>query len=423
MTEREKIKVNGNKRKKIVLIAGSVLHSIFLILVTFWLLSKNMTYGDEIFLFKWSSVVKKLVLKIDSKPPVNKLLFINVSYDNMLVDKTDEDGFVIGNTTAVDRQKLADFFGIVNDVPDSYRYILCDIFFADPSPYDEILRAQLSKAKNIIIPYHLDKNKTPILPLFNVNKGLADYNVIDNSFLKYSISKDDTIKSLPLKMFEDISGRKFRKEGFFYRLDDKMTLNNIIIDFKVRYFDIFEESSETHYPYVNLGEFLSLPDSLIKAGISDRIIVMGDFRERDIHKTILGNMPGPLILLNVFLTLSDGENIIGWNFFLILFIGYFLISLDVFSAKNILDRKYIKKLLKYKSGTFIVKFLGYVFYLGVLSVILYMIGNIHINILIIAVYLKILESVVDAFRSKDEKNIIKKIYPHGKDILKVIKSQ
>ena len=94
-----------NKRLK--LIAGSILHAVVLVIATLWLLQQNYTYGDERFVIRWSSIIKKIVFKIDDKPPRNDLLFINTSYDNMLIDRLDDDGFQIGNQVITDREKLA----------------------------------------------------------------------------------------------------------------------------------------------------------------------------------------------------------------------------------------------------------------------------------------------------------------------------
>jgi len=81
-------------------------------------------------------------------------------------------------------------------------------------------------------------------------------------------------------------------KNILYFLNNHLSFNTIVIDFRVRYYDIQEGKSATPYPYVNLGEFLSLPDSIISQTIKDKIIVMGDLQDRDIHKIILGTMPG-----------------------------------------------------------------------------------------------------------------------------------
>jgi hypothetical protein len=228
-------------------------------------------------------------------------------------------------------------------------------------------------------------------------------------------------------MYNNLYKSNFKKKNILYFLNNHLSFNTIVIDFRVRYYDIQEGKSATPYPYVNLGEFLSLPDSIISQTIKDKIIVMGDLQDRDIHKTILGTMPGSMILLNVYLTLVNKENIINIFLLLILFLAYFFVSYDLFSKKNIKERKSVKVIMQYKFGKFFVNYLGYLLYLGILSTFLYILYNIHINIFILAVYLKIIELFINHFRTekdkRDKKSFFKNIYKFRKEFIKVIKSQ
>lgn len=401
------------RNKKLFILLGiSLLHSMLILFVTFWILEKNYTYGDETFLIKWSSIFKKIILNIDSKPPLSDFLFVNTSYDNMLIDKLDDDGLSLGNQVITDREKLAKFLEIINKQPERCKYILCDIFFENESPNDEELNRQLIKTKNIIIPYMQDESGKVTYPIFNINKGLAIYNKISNSFLKYTLLRDDSLKSVPLKMYEDIYKSTFNQRGIFSFMNNKLSLNNIIIDFKIRYYDILEGKSPNPYPYINLGEVLSLPDSIILKSVKDRIVLIGDLKDRDIHNTAIGEMPGVLIMLNTFLVLKNGENNVKLPMLIILFLTYFLISIDVFASKSFSEREIIQNLTNNKIGKFFVKFLGYVMFLSVISVIIYFFNNVHINILIIAVYFKTLDSLLRHFRKEPEshkQNIFSKI--------------
>lgn len=388
-----------NSKKLFKLIAVSIIHSLVLVLLTLVLLEMNFTYGDEKFVIKWSTVIKKVVLGIDNKPSRDRLLFINTSYDNMLIDKTDTDGFTIGNQVITDREKLSRLFEIIRKSKSSHKYIICDIFFKDVSPFDSVLYDNMKHVNNAIIPYHYGEDGTIEKPIFDINKGFSDYNVIEGAFLKYSLMQSDTIHSLPLKMYTDIYNAEYKNSGLISRMNGKPSFNTIIIDFKVRDYDIREEFSENTYPYVNLGEFVELPDSVVSETMKNRIVVIGNFQDRDIHQTIIGPMHGGMILLNVFLSLENSENIIKPLFLIILFAVYFLISLDIFSEKNIKDRKYVKKISGHKFGKFMVKLLEYLFYLIAASIIIYIFYNIHINILIIALYLKLLDSIITKVRT------------------------
>lgn len=393
---------NFVNNRRFRLTVASIVHALFLVTVTLWLLQKNYTYGDERFVIRWSSIIKKMVFKVDDKPPRNDLLFINTSYDNMLIDRLDDDGFSVGNQVITDREKLSKMFEIMKNNNSNHKYVICDIFFKDPSPYDSALNENLVNLKNIIIPYHIGSDNEIQEPIFNINKGFSDYNIIEGSFLKYSLMQMDSLPSLPLKMYMDMYNASFINKGIISQINGKPAFNTIIIDFKVRYYDIREDMSPEPYPYVNLGEFMSLPDSVIAKTIKNRIVIVGDLQERDMHQTLVGNMPGAIILLNIFLTLKESENLIKPLFLAILFITYFLISLDVFSDKNIQERKFIKLLSQHRYGKFLVRLLKYIFYLIVASVIIYILYNIHINILIIAIYFKLVDSLLTKVRNRQK---------------------
>jgi len=159
---------------------------------------------------------------------------------------------------------------------------------------------------------------------------------------------------------------------------------------------------------VYLGEFLSLPDSEIIKTTKNRIILIGDFLERDLHNTVVGKMGGTLVLLNVFLSLVYGDNLIDIWFFVILFVGYFIISLKLFMKNNLTDIKIFSKLKKYKFITFLLDILGYLAYLSILVVTIYFIYNIYISIVLVIVYIKLLEWIIkklDKFAVKYQEKI------------------
>jgi len=393
-----------------------------MLVLTYLLLDSNRTYGDDVFLIKYSSIIKKLVLKIDPKPNRNELLFINISYDPVFIEKLDKDSIPIGLQTITDREKVAKLFEILNKNPDNYKYIICDIFFKDGSPNDSLLHEQLKKAKNTIIPYHAGGENLLDMPLFDVKKGFADYDYIEGSFLKFKLLHRDTIQSIPLVMYKDLYGVKYEKKGMFYFLNDKLSFNNIILDFKVRYYDILGNGSNNNYPFVYLGEFIELPDSLINVTVKDKIILIGDFLEKDVHETIFGKMPGTIILLNAYLTLVNEDNIIPILFFPYLFVCYFFLSYLVFNKdkkiSNIIYKMKEKFMFKKspdeeKETTFQKTKTRGVFKKASLfilvSFISYLIFNIHINVLILTLFLEAEKFFYSLYQKRKKQLIIKKI--------------
>jgi hypothetical protein len=378
-------------------------HTLFLIFISLWLVNQHMVLGDERILFQVTAGIKKIILGIENKPDPKDYIFINNSYDNMLIERLDEEGFPMGNQPITDRRKLAMFFDRLNKRPDNYKYIVCDVFFKDSSQYDSVFISKISRTKNIIIPYHINDSGKADLPFLNINHGLADYRSVQYVFMKYALTSNDTMKSLPLKMYEDITGKKFINKGILSFVDGKPSFNTIVIDFKLRYYELLDRNAERMYNIVNLGELLRMNDSVFYKAVNNKIILIGDYYEKDIHQTLFGKMSGTLILLNVYFTLLNGENLISIGLFLILFLGFFLISTELFSDKSLGERKLIAKYTQKKFGKFILKYLSYVLYLTILSILTYLIFNIHLNILIIAIYLKSVDSLLKYFKERKNK--------------------
>ena len=387
---------------------ASIAHSIFLIFFTIFWLNQETTYGDEVALIKWTSAIKRLLLDRDEKPDRKDLFFINVSWDKQIVKKLDEDGlFPIGNQAITDRIKLAKLFQILNKKPDNHKFVLCDIFFKDSSPSDSLLKAQIEQVNNLIIPYHRDPDGVPDFPIFSCQLGLADYTTIQGSFLKFSLIHSDTLKTIPIMMYERIHNAIFSKQTPFYYMNDKLSLNSIILDFKIRNHHL---KGDNAFYYWNLGDLIKLAevsgDSTILDLVKDRVLVIGDFEDRDLHSTVLGKMAGPLIIINAYLALVNEENIISMTLLIILFSVYFVISWIAFSSLKLAEIAIIRKLYHTNIGKNLIEFISYLIFLGIISTLFYYAFNIHINILVIAVYMKSLETVIRLLQNKRGKTAL-----------------
>ncbi len=183
-------------------------------------------------------------------------------------------------------------------------------------------------------------------------------------------------------------------------MNGKLSLNSIILDLRIRNSHLNEDG---HYGdfFMNLWELLCLPDVLLLEMVKDRIVIVGDFTEHDMHETVLGNMAGPLILLNAYLSLVNEENIVSLPFLLTLFAAYLLISWRIISGRSLEERRWgIRMLRSVIRGRLITKLVNWLLILAALSAGLYVVFNIHINILLIAADLTALEWGVRHAREK-----------------------
>lgn len=386
------------QRKRLFI--GCAIHTFFLIFLTFFFLKSSFVHWDEEELVWVNNVIKKFILNVDEKPESNDFIFINVAYDNLLINKLDDNNFVIGNQDITDRKKLTTFFQSIK-AANSHKYILCDIRFDEKSPDDSLLATAFAGTPRFIASTHT----VPYKSLFDTPLALSSYDN-DGSFLKFKYINQEKYKSTPLVMYEEIEKTKGELSLGLLKINDRYFLNNGILDFRVRGFDInnnqtVQDSSYFHMKYMHLGEMLFM-DSLLQGNfiskeVKDRIVVLGDFEDRDLHNTVVGNIPGPLILINAYFALQKGDNEVTSAFLLFLWVAYFILSLILFSSNDFTKNKintWIPSLIKFQ---FVIEFIGYFVYLFLLSLICYVLFSVQISIIFIAIYIKGIDWILESF--------------------------
>ncbi len=348
--------------------------------------------GDEKMMIWITSWLK---LPFREIPPSKNFALINVSNDLALIDKVDSYGFPIGNQAITDREKLARFFEILNRNDVETRFIICDINFLGKTSFDSLLGQQLSKRNDIILSSHLNEDNTPQEIIFtNVQTGLSDYltgSIFDEVY-KYQLYFD-SLKLTPLIVHENICNDKADKAGPFVRFGKWTTLNHFILEFNILQKDISDQ--EKGFNPINLGELLYLPEEDVVDFVNNKIVVVGDFFDRDMHETIFEITSGPVILLNALVNLQNQHVYVDILFWGYLFIGYFFLSWMVFYPQDVIEKIISQYLHSYPFLRQLIGFMSYLILLCTLSTITFFWFGIHINAFFLALYLYLLDKIVD----------------------------
>lgn len=384
-------------KRKLLLIISSI-HSLFLVVCVFWFatLPPFFSKEDEVSLF---SQIDKFLFTENDKPSPDELVFINTAYSPQLIPIYDENGFQIGEEPITDRMELARLFRALKD--SKHRAVLCDMLFIDSTSVDSVLRKEIEATPNLAVSSlssadHLEPG------IFNVTYGYAEYEGIDDLALKFRIAKNDSTKSVPLKLYEITEDKRYNYGGYFSKIDSEWVLNNFVMNFRIRNFDIYRGN----FKPIHLSEFVDMNPYVQMDIVKDKIVVIGDFMDNDQHDIVLGNIAGPLLILNVYYSLVHGDNIVNWFYLVFLFLGFAFISYLVFYPGNYFEQK--STLVKSKIIKRSLNFFELPFFVLLLSFISFSIFNHAIDTIVIYLYLVSLDWVFNYLAEKE----IYMIYNH-----------
>ncbi len=478
-----------NTKKFIISI---IVNSIIMLVLTIFLLNQPVVHDDEKALIQFTADWKAQLLGDDETQLQDSFLFINISNDKELIRQPNEleglgmdaaslvedtatitattgtettenaggldVGDVLGDLfadetatadtatnsykieypygtyTISNRAVLARFLQIVNKYPE-HKYIIADVLFEHDSPNDEFLKNEIERTPRIIAPSWLDDDDNLVLPKYNVNSGLATYTAVDESFVKYNLVMD-SLRTLPLVMYEDLNDGKFEKGAIFGKMNGNNVFQNFVLNLRIATEDVTEKEGAyngNYWKYLSTSLIMNSEEEIANA-IKGKIIVIGDFEDRknDFHVTATGETAGALILLNTYLALVAGDNVIHWGLYLILFVGFMGVSFFLFHPKNLFE-SWIEEIcekiennklegkipdnlwgkLIYETDIvtnikdiitgYIQTFLTYMFILSLVSTAAYFLLNNHISILYISLYVFFLERIIRYVREYRER--------------------
>lgn len=280
---------------------------------------------------------------------VDSVLYINVSYDKILRPyRAGDFDEVQGRVGVTDPHKL---YKLLSELKknDNYKYIILDVFFEKGLSLseDSLLHNLILNTPWLVIPNHT--NREIANPSLLAKSGIADYkvNFAERDFVKYPFIVDGQ-PSMALKMYEELSGKKINKKGLIYHENGRIVRNAPILIFEtgISHLSKFDGELKTWY---NLG-FELLDDSIADTGekgekilygntdfTKNKYIVIGAMDMDDIHNTYLGEISGPVIHLNAFLTLDKGKHKYSYLMLICMFITFFVLTFLAFSGISLSD--------------------------------------------------------------------------------------
>ena len=283
----------------------------------------------------------------------DEVVFIDVTYDKELRQVRDEFDMEMGNTQVTDRRKLLRLLEALKENP-NYRYVILDIIFPlnTIEDKDDSLFQMIAEVPRLIIP--LQELNPPFQDSLHKKMGEAIYftSLIESDFVKYPYITSES-RSLPLMMYEDITGRKIEHKGLWFTEEGRPVRKSIFLTFDTRLKNKVENQEEVSVESENLTVYLLGRDltgleegtgmmEFLPELIEDKYVIIGSLYGDDNHSSYVGSQPGPLILYNAFFSLMKGKHYISPWLAVFLFIIYFITSFMIitdFSFKELLREK------------------------------------------------------------------------------------
>lgn len=379
-------------------------HALWMLLMTFTINNSSLSHWDDQEIASFFTFLKKNVLNIDEAFNEDEFLFIDVSKSNELVPAFNDEGFEIGNEDITNRLTLGKVLTQLNRV-NVHKMILCDILFESPSSSDSSFKPIIESTPRLLVSsYH--KNDTLIAPLFNVKYSSSDYESQGSFFKSEVFIKGD--QSTPQMILErDGEAKSEYILGGFYSYNDDFYFNKYVLDFRIRPYH-YQQNRKVETLNIDavkrinivdiepLSELCTMmgamgDDSFFEEMFKDKIIVLGDFSDRDIHPTIVGDLAGPLILINSYLSLVNQDNRVNGFMLFFIFATFWFISFFIFKDGDLVEVFFKKVFSRSKLFLSVFELFTVFFLLLLFCFITYVIWGFQFAVILVVLYLKLIE--------------------------------
>lgn len=340
------------------------------------------------------------------------LFLINVAYDRALVDVNDEFGLSKGNIDITDRKKLSELLRQLKN--SDYKYIILDVILTDEyhTNEDSTLFGLISSMDNIVIA----KSETTRLAddRLDGKARYSDYstNILESDFVKYEFIRNGE-PTLPYQVYLDLNGDRITNWCGLYFFKGRLANKSVILRYPVRLWNTLniDNDAEDHaqVQYYNLGSDLLDIGTDIPSKAKDKIVVIGDFSENDMHDTYLGKIAGPVINLNAYYALVNDNLTMPYGEIVFIILLYTLIWYLIFKRKSVISA--VPYFRKKHSDLFnlIISFVSVGVLLMAISGLMYIIFGLDMRIFIASVVFAAYDNWLKYKEQKSEKQKTKVI--------------
>lgn len=361
--------------------------AVFLVL---WLCFSGMEspLSAETTFIKYAEAVRSYIMGDRQRDCVPQdVSLINIAYDKALADSHDNFGFRNGNIAVTDRSKLHELLRLADSL-DTYRCIILDVYFdqAVTTEADSALYGIISGMPRVFVPKHRDAALPDSMILDNAY--YADYatSLFVSDFERYPLfaAGEPTVANAAYAL---LSGTDIRSFGLLSADGSNVALKSVMPSLRIG--ALQEYDPEGVKQYYNLGEdILAYPDmDVVSELMDDKIVIVGDLTDRDMHPTFRGMVAGPVLHYDVLHDLMQRHHVVSWTVLLLVWLCFSAIVYYVtFKGPHLV--------IKDKTLNFIIGFVGLSTILSLVGVSLYMVFDIVFDIVMTAAVFALYRQIV-----------------------------
>ena len=373
----------------------SFVTAIVFLLISYIVTNVGFTVSGEAGIIKQSNYLMNGILYEDNTVP-DSLLFVNVCYDKQLTDVYDEDGFKLGNIDITNRQSLLRFLDILSQ-RDDYKFIVLDVFFEDglQTKSDSLLFARIASMERIVVPA-MRSSELAFKEVLGEKAYISDYTTtfFGGDYCKFELESQGQY-SIPYYLYSYITAKHKTSWGPFHWEDGKLCNRTLFACPYVNPKGLY--GSDGSRNYYNLGSDLLVNEDILMTDdlLADKYIFIGDMVMGDSHETVVGNMPGMVIIANTFISLMDRAHIIPLVVILTLFIIYFIFAYQIYTRQslfaNIVVWRSKKNIDSFPLLGLFLSWFTYSFVLSLFCLFFYYIYGVAYDVLLSATLLQLLD--------------------------------
>ena len=160
-----------------------------------------------------------------------------------------------------------------------------------------------------------------------------------------------------------------------------------------------EETELQEKKILNLGADILDLGVDIPSLVRNKIVVIGDFSEDDIHDTYIGKVAGPVININALEALRNNELEIPWTLIVFLMVLYTIVCYLTI-RQPMSTNKFLEKLhMNTPLVRYLLSFVGFSFLFSLIGGGIYLMSGMDINIILPALWFTLLRGYTNTFAS------------------------